>query len=34
MNETQAAKKRIWSMVGRDPYAMPLEEIDLSHPGI
>lgn len=23
-----------WSMVGRDPYAMPLAEIDLSHPGI
>ncbi len=23
-----------WSMVGRDPYEMPLEEIDLSHPGI
>ena len=23
-----------WSMVGKDPYALPLEEIDLSHPGI
>ncbi len=23
-----------WSMVGRDPYTMPLEEIDLSHPGV
>ena len=23
-----------WSMVGKDPYAMPLEDIDLSHPGI
>lgn len=23
-----------WSMVGKDPYAMPLAEIDLSHPGI
>lgn len=23
-----------WSMVGKDPYAMPLEKIDLSHPGI
>ncbi|HAT58940.1 MAG TPA: cytochrome P450 [Gammaproteobacteria bacterium] len=23
-----------WSMVGRDPYAMPLEQIDLAHPGI
>lgn len=23
-----------WSMVGKDPYTMPIEEIDLSHPGI
>ena len=23
-----------WSMVGKDPYSMPLDEIDLSHPGI
>ena len=23
-----------WSMVGKDPYAMPIEDIDLSHPGI
>jgi cytochrome P450 len=23
-----------WSMVGKDPYTMPLSEIDLSHPGI
>tara|TARA_Y100000739_G_scaffold44733_1_gene34338 strand:+ start:297 stop:1571 length:1275 start_codon:yes stop_codon:yes gene_type:complete len=23
-----------WSMVGKDPYSMPLEKIDLSHPGI
>jgi cytochrome P450 len=23
-----------WSMVGKDPYAMPIEKIDLSHPGI
>ena len=23
-----------WSMVGKDPYAMPIEEIDLAHPGI
>ncbi|MCG8414791.1 MAG: cytochrome P450 [Pseudomonadales bacterium] len=23
-----------WSMVGRDPYSMALEDIDLSHPGI
>jgi len=34
MTETQEAKKKTWSMVGRDPYAMPLDEIDLSHPGI
>ena len=23
-----------WSMVGKDPYVMPIEEIDLAHPGI
>jgi cytochrome P450 len=23
-----------WSLVGKDPYAMPIDEIDLSHPGI
>ena len=23
-----------WSLVGRDPYSMPLDEINLSHPGI
>ncbi len=23
-----------WSMVGKDPWTMPLEDIDLSHPGI
>ncbi len=28
------ANKKNWSMVGRDPYTMPIEEIDLSHPGI
>jgi len=27
-------QKKSWSMVGRDPYSMPLAEIDLSHPGI
>lgn len=27
-------KKSKWSMAGKDPYAIPLEEIDLSHPGI
>ena len=34
MDEAREVKKKTWSMVGRDPYAMPLEEIDLSHPGI
>ncbi|MCW8193610.1 cytochrome P450 [Proteobacteria bacterium 005FR1] len=29
-----APKRKVWSMVGRDPETMPLEEIDLSHPGI
>ena len=23
-----------WSMVGKDPATIPLEQIDLSHPGI
>ena len=23
-----------WSMVGKDPWTMPIEKIDLSHPGI
>lgn len=23
-----------WSMVGKDPYAMPIDKIDLAHPGI
>lgn len=32
--ETQASPKKKWSMVDRDPYTMPLEDIDLSHPGI
>lgn len=27
-------KKSKWSMVDKDPLAMPLEDIDLSHPGI
>ncbi len=27
-------KKSRWSMVGKDAYAMPIEKIDLSHPGI
>lgn len=32
--DSQAQEKSKWSMVGKDPYAMPLEQIDLSHPGI
>ena len=31
--ETNPARSK-WSMVGKDPYSMPLEKIDLSHPGI
>jgi cytochrome P450 len=31
---TSNPKPSKWSMVGKDPYAMPLAEIDLSHPGI
>ena len=31
--QTQKSASR-WSMVGKDPYAMPIEEIDLAHPGI
>lgn len=27
-------RKSKWSMVDKDPYTMPIEEIDLSHPGI
>jgi len=26
--------KKVWGMVGRDPNTIPLEDIDLSHPGI
>ena len=26
--------KSQWSLVGKDPYALQLDEIDLSHPGI
>jgi cytochrome P450 len=32
--KVQEDKKGKWSMIGKDPYAMPIEEIDLSHPGI
>ncbi|MDD9897192.1 MAG: cytochrome P450 [Gammaproteobacteria bacterium] len=31
---TPEHKQSKWSMVGKDAYAMPLEDIDLSHPGI
>ncbi len=31
---TRPFKQSKWSMVGKDPYTMPIEEIDLSHPGI
>ena len=31
---TQGYKQSKWSMVGKDAYTMPLEDIDLSHPGI
>lgn len=37
MSETvnsQQAEQSKWSMVGKDPLTMPIEEIDLSHPGI
>ncbi len=37
MSETagsQPFKQSKWSMVGKDPYTMPIGEIDLSHPGI
>ena len=27
-------QKSRWSLVGKDPYSLPLDEIDLSHPGI
>jgi len=30
----KATAKKVWTMVGRDPLTMPLEEIDISHPGI
>ncbi len=33
MSDTVVEKKS-WSLVGKDPYKIPLEEIDLSHPGI
>lgn len=31
---TQKPQQSKWSMVGRDVHTMPIEEIDLSHPGI
>lgn len=33
-SEQQTGRHSRWSMVGKDPYALPLDEIDLSHPGI
>lgn len=33
-NLESSAEQSSWSMVGKDPYAIPLAEIDLSHPGI
>ncbi len=32
--ERTTPAKNNWSMVGRGPYSMPIEDIDLSHPGI
>lgn len=32
--KNQQFKQSKWSLVGKDPYAMPLDKIDLSHPGI
>ncbi len=34
VSDTARPGKSRWSMVGKDPYAMPLARIDLSHPGI
>ena len=36
MNESFKQKSQLskWSMVGKDPYSIPIEQIDLSHPGI
>ena len=33
MTDTSADHGK-WSMVGKDPWTMPIEKIDLSHPGI
>ena len=33
MTDTSADHSK-WSMVGKDPWTMPIEKIDLSHPGI
>lgn len=32
--DNQSGNQSRWSMVGKDPYSIPLDEIDLSHPGI
>ena len=36
MNNTDKRKRHRskWNMVGKDPYSIPLEQIDSSHPGI
>ena len=36
MNEPSKQKSQLskWSMVGKDPYSIPIDQIDLSHPGI
>ena len=36
MNESSKQKSQLskWSMVGKDPYSIPIDQIDLSHPGI
>lgn len=32
--DSQEFKQSKWSLVGKDPFAIPLDKIDLSHPGI
>lgn len=32
--DDQIERKSRWSMVGQDPYAMKIEDIDIAHPGI
>ena len=33
-SDIEEHRRSKWSMVGKDPYSIPLEQIDLSHPGI